>query len=71
MFIPFFFQLRDAGIPVSLREFLLLLEAMQADVADSSVEGFYHLSRATLVKSEKYFDRFDQVFGHFFEGAQK
>jgi len=71
MFIPFFFQLRDAGVPVSLREFLLLLEAMKADVADYSVESFYHLARAVLVKNEKYFDRFDQVFGHFFDGAQQ
>jgi len=71
MFIPFFFQLRDAGIPVSLREFLLLLEAMKADVADHSVDSFYHLARAVLVKNEKHFDRFDQVFGHFFDGAQQ
>jgi len=71
MFIPFFFQLRDAGIPVSLREFLLLLEAMKADVADYSVDSFYHLARAVLVKNEKHFDRFDQVFGHFFDGAQQ
>lgn len=71
MFIPFFFQLRDAGVPVSLREFLLLLEAMKADVADYSVDSFYHLARASLVKNEKHFDRFDQVFGHFFDGAQQ
>ena len=71
MFIPFFFQLRDAGIPVSLREFLLLLEAMKADVADYRVDSFYHLARAVLVKNEKHFDRFDQVFGHFFDGAQQ
>ncbi|MDF1819256.1 MAG: VWA domain-containing protein [Immundisolibacteraceae bacterium] len=71
MFIPFFFQLRDAGVPVSLREFLLLLEAMKADVADYSVDSFYHLARAALVKNEKHFDRFDQVFGHFFDGAQQ
>ncbi len=71
MFIPFFFQLRDAGIPVSLREFLLLLEAMHAQVADYKVDSFYHLARTTLVKNEKYFDRFDQVFGHFFDGAQR
>lgn len=71
MFIPFFFQLRDAGIPVSLREFLLLLEAMKAGVADYQVDSFYQLARTTLVKDEKYFDRFDQVFGHFFDGAQQ
>jgi len=71
VFIPFFFQLRDAGVPVSLREFLLLLEAMKADVADYSVDSFYHLARAALVKNEKHFDRFDQVFGHFFDGAQQ
>lgn len=71
MFIPFFFQLRDAGIPVTLREFLLLLEAMKAQVPDNDVDSFYHLARTVLVKNEKYFDRFDQVFGHFFAGIEK
>ncbi|MBL4621712.1 MAG: VWA domain-containing protein [Immundisolibacteraceae bacterium] len=71
MFIPFFFQLRDAGIPVTLREFLLLLEAMKAGVPDNNVDSFYHLARTVLVKNEKYFDRFDQVFGHFFAGIEK
>ncbi len=56
---------------MTLREFLLLLEGMKANVADTSVEGFYHLARSALVKNEKHFDRFDQVFGHFFEGVEK
>ncbi len=71
MFIPFFFQLRDAGIPVTLREFLLLLEAMKVGVPDGDVDSFYQLARTVLIKNEKYFDRFDQVFGHFFAGIEK
>jgi uncharacterized protein with von Willebrand factor type A (vWA) domain len=68
MFTSFFKELRDAKIPVTLREYLTLLEALEADCAGRSVEDFYYLSRAALVKDERHMDRFDQVFGHVFKG---
>jgi uncharacterized protein with von Willebrand factor type A (vWA) domain len=70
MFVEFFFALKKAGIPTTIREYLVLLEAMERDVADGSVEEFYYLSRAALVKDERYFDRFDIVFDHVFKGAE-
>jgi uncharacterized protein with von Willebrand factor type A (vWA) domain len=66
MFVEFFLSLRETGIPVSLREYLTLLEAVDAGVAGFDVEGFYHVSRAALVKDERFFDRFDQVFARHF-----
>ncbi|WP_199101864.1 VWA domain-containing protein [Aquitalea sp. ASV11] len=68
MLIDFFYALRDARLPVSLKEFLTLLEALRQNVAFGSLDAFYYLSRATLIKDEKHYDRFDQVFGHYFEG---
>ena len=68
MFIDFFQTLRQAGLPVSIREYLTLLEAVEAGCADYSVENFYYLARSTLVKDEAKLDRFDQVFGHCFNG---
>jgi uncharacterized protein with von Willebrand factor type A (vWA) domain len=68
MFTTFFKELRDAKIPVTLKEYLTLLEALEADCAGRSVEDFYYLSRAALVKDERHMDRFDQVFGHVFKG---
>lgn len=70
MFIPFFLQLKQAKIPVSLREYLTLLEAMDSDLVTYDVEGFYHLSRSTLVKDERNLDRFDRVFSEFFKGVE-
>ncbi len=70
MFIPFFLQLKQAKIPVTLREYLTLLEAMDSDLVTYDVEGFYHLSRAALVKDERNLDRFDQVFSQFFKGVE-
>jgi uncharacterized protein with von Willebrand factor type A (vWA) domain len=64
----FFKELRDAKVPVTLKEYLTLLEALNADVAGRRVEDFYYLSRTALVKDERYLDRFDQVFGHVFKG---
>ena len=66
MLLPFFTALRDAKVPVSTKEWLHLMEAMDRDVAGGRVEDFYHLSRAVLVKDEKHYDRFDQVFGKVF-----
>jgi len=68
MFISFFNELRSAKVPVTLKEYLTLMQAMAADCAGRSVEDFYYLSRAALVKDERYLDRFDQVFGHIFKG---
>ena len=65
MFINFFFALRDARLLVSLREYLTL---MQADLADYQIEAFYALARSILVKDERHFDRFDQVFLRNFKG---
>ncbi|SLN39195.1 vWA domain-containing protein [Oceanibacterium hippocampi] len=70
MFINFFLQLRDAKLPCSLREYLTLTEALKAGVADYSVEQFYYLARATLVKDEKNIDKFDRVFGQCFNGIE-
>ena len=68
MFLTFFEALRHAGVPVSLREYLTLMDAMKADLANQRVEDFYYLSRTALVKDERNLDRFDQVFGHVFKG---
>ncbi len=70
MFIPFFLELKAAKIPVSLREYLSLLEGMEADLVTYDVEGFYYLSRTALVKDERFIDRFDQVFSHVFKGVE-
>jgi uncharacterized protein len=71
VFIDFFYQLRDARVPVTIREYLMLLEAMESGVCGASVDDFYYLARAALVKDEKHFDRFDTVFGAFFQGLMK
>ncbi len=68
MFATFFHELRAARVPVSLKEYLTLMEALEADLAGRRVQDFYYLSRATLVKDERHLDRFDQVFGHVFKG---
>lgn len=68
MFIPFFIKLREAKIPVTLRELLSLLEGMKAGIADFDVEAFYFLARAALVKDERHIDRFDLVFAEVFRG---
>lgn len=68
MFATFFRALKDARVPVTLKEYLTLLQAVDADVAGRRVEDFYYLARAALVKDERYLDRFDAVFGHVFRG---
>ena len=70
MFIDFFLELKKAKVPVSLKEYLALMEAMDAGLADYKVENFYYLSRAALVKDERNFDKFDRVFGHCFKGLE-
>ncbi|GGA59737.1 vWA domain-containing protein [Sphingomonas psychrolutea] len=68
MFLNFLDELRAAGIPASLKEHLLLLEALDAEVIDRTPEDFYYLSRAVYVKDEGLLDRFDQVFAKVFKG---
>jgi uncharacterized protein with von Willebrand factor type A (vWA) domain len=65
-----FYKLRKVQIPVSITEYLTLMRALEARVAGFSINDFYYLSRATLVKDERYFDRFDQVFGEHFRGQE-
>jgi hypothetical protein len=66
MLVNFFFGLKEAGVPVTIREFLDLLNALSKDLVFADMDGFYQLSRAILVKDEKFFDKFDQAFGRFF-----
>ncbi len=68
MLATFFHELKQAGLPVSLREYLTLMAGLNADLAGKRVEDFYYLSRACLVKDERHLDRFDRVFGHVFKG---
>jgi uncharacterized protein with von Willebrand factor type A (vWA) domain len=71
MFNSLIEQLRSAGIAVSVTEYLALLGAMKANVAEYNVDDFYYLSRATLVKDERHLDRFDRVFAQVFQGLEK
>ena len=70
MLVKFFYQLRSAGLPVSVTEFLTLLEAMKNGLGSGDVDEFYYLARSTLVKSEAHFDRFDKVFGDYYRGIE-
>src|SRR5258708_36480341 len=70
MFAGFFLELRQAKVPVSLREYLMLLEAMKHNLAAYSIDDFYYLARAALVKDERNLDKFDRVFGHHFKGLE-
>jgi len=70
MLIDFFFNVKKAKIPATIREFLMLLEAMNKRLVMYNIDDFYYLSRAALVKDEKYFDRYDRVFGTFFKGIE-
>jgi len=70
MLIDFFLHLKARKLPVSTKEFLTLLEAVQAGLAAHSMEDFYFLARSCLVKDESHFDRFDQAFGEYFKGIE-
>jgi uncharacterized protein with von Willebrand factor type A (vWA) domain len=61
MFVTFFHELKSAGVPVTLREYLTLMEAMDKDLAGRRVEDFYYLSRAALVKDERNLDKFERT----------
>ena len=69
MFVDFFYTLRDVGIPISPTSFLTLQRALRSGLI-ASLNDFYTASRSILVKSERYFDLFDQVFAHHFQGAE-
>jgi uncharacterized protein with von Willebrand factor type A (vWA) domain len=71
MLVRFFFELRAGGIPVTLGEFLRLLEALEARLAFASALEFYHLARLCLVKDERLYDRYDRVFAEHFAGAER
>ena len=70
MFLQFFTSLREAQVPVTLREYLTLMEALDAGLAGYSVDDFYYLSRAALVKDERNLDKFDRAFGATFKGLE-
>jgi len=69
MLIDFFFTLKDAKIPVTIKEFLTLLEALKEDLSGQSLDQFYYLARLTLVKDEAHFDKFDRAFSAYFKGV--
>lgn len=71
MFLPFFDNLRKAGIPVSLREYLTFLEAMATNLVTYEIEGFYYLARSAMVKDERLIDRFDRAFSATFQGLEE
>jgi uncharacterized protein with von Willebrand factor type A (vWA) domain len=70
MLIDFFLGLKQSGLPVSIKEYLMLCEALNAGIAYGSVNDFYYLSRACLVKDEANFDRFDRAFAAYFKGVE-
>ena len=70
MFLNFFIELRNVKVPVSLREYLSLLDCLDKNVISFKVENFYYLSRAVLIKNEKHIDRFDLVFSKVFKGIE-
>ena len=71
MLVEFFFLLRKALVPVSITEYLTLMQALDRRVASESVDDFYHLARACLVKDERHYDRFDRAFGAHFKGIEE
>ena len=70
MFLDFFFRLKDARIPVTLGEFFTFLDTIKLDFIQYSIENFYYMARASLVKDERLIDRFDVVFGEYFKGIE-
>ncbi len=71
VFLPFFQTLRAARVPVSLREYLTVLEGMSRNLVTYDVDGFYYLARTAMVKDERHMDRFDQAFAHAFGGLEE
>jgi uncharacterized protein with von Willebrand factor type A (vWA) domain len=71
MLIDFFFSLRAAKLPVSVKEYLTLIDALKRNVIAPSLDEFYYLARMTLVKDERHFDKFDRAFGAYFQGVEQ
>ena len=69
MLIDFFYTLKDAKIPVTIKEFLTLLEALDQQLIEQSFDDFYYLARLVLVKDEAHYDKFDRAFGQYFKGV--
>ncbi len=70
MFITFFNALKTAGVPVTVKEYLALMQGLEADLAEGKVEQFYYLARICLIKDERHLDKFDRVFGQVFKGLE-
>jgi uncharacterized protein with von Willebrand factor type A (vWA) domain len=70
MFVPFFESLRQAGVPVTLREYLVFLEGVGRGLVTYDIDGFYHLARTAMVKDERHLDRFDRAFAEAFRGIE-
>jgi len=70
MLAGFFLKLKDQNIPVSIKEYLTLIEGLKAGVISPSVDEFYYFARTALVKDESNFDKFDRAFGEFFKGVE-
>ena len=71
MLTEFFFKLKDGGVPVTIKEFLTLLEALRSHLIGGSLDEFYYLARVCLVKDETQFDRYDRVFTAYFKGISE
>ena len=69
MFVPFFFELREQGVPISPTAFLRLQKALNLGLINS-LEDFYMAARTVMVKSERYFDLYDRLFAHYFDGVE-
>jgi Uncharacterized protein conserved in bacteria len=70
MFLDFFLLLKNDGLPVTMKEYLTLLEALDKEVIAYSVDDFYYLCRSILIKHEEHLDRFDLLFGRYFKGME-
>ena len=70
MFLKFFYELKTANLPVTIREYLTLMEGLKKDLPQKRVEDFYYFSRMCLIKDERHLDKFDQVFSHCFKGLE-
>jgi uncharacterized protein with von Willebrand factor type A (vWA) domain len=70
VFQRFFTELRAARVPVTLKEYLVLVEALDKEAIDINVQDFYYLARTALVKDERHLDKFDRVFGQVFKGLE-
>ena len=71
MFLDFFYSLKQNGLPVSLHEYLTLMEGLDEQLSSNNIDDFYYLSRSILIKHEAHLDKFDQLFGEYFKGIQK